>query len=208
MSQCSNGSSYPSDCDITEGLREIARNRNGEEEVDKTILAKAKQVKLFLFDVDGVLTDGTLIFTGDGQESKCFNTQDGFGIRLLQEAGVEVGVITARKSVAVAKRCENLKMRYVYQGQPNKLNGYNEILKESKLSPFQVGYMGDDWLDLILLKRVGFAVAPANAVQEVKDIVHYTTSRPGGHGAARELCDLIVKAKGLHKKLLQSYMNR
>ncbi len=200
-------STYPSDCEITEGLRSIARNKS-QQVLDKTISSKAREVQLLLLDVDGVLTDGSLIFSHDGTESKTFNTQDGFGIRLLQECGVDVGLITARKSAAVTKRAENLKMRYVYQGESNKLGAYNAIVKESGLKPVQIAYMGDDWLDLILLKRVGFAAAPANSVEEVKEIAHYTATRSGGNGAVREVCDLILQAKGLHRKLLQSYMNR
>jgi 3-deoxy-D-manno-octulosonate 8-phosphate phosphatase (KDO 8-P phosphatase) len=200
-------SSYPSDCEITEGLRTMARNRSPQP-VDETVLAKAKEVKLLLLDVDGVLTDGTLVFSNDGTESKAFNTQDGFGIRLLQEAGIDVGVITARKSTAVSKRAENLKMRYVYQGESNKLTAYYAILKDSGLKPVEIAYMGDDWLDLILLKRVGFAAAPCNGVAEVKEIAHYTTVQGGGNGAVREICDLILRSKGLHQTLLKSYMNR
>lgn len=185
----------------------MSRNRSSQI-VDETLLAKAREVKLLLLDVDGVLTDGNLIFSDNPIESKAFNTQDGFGIRLLQEAGIDVGVITARKSSAVSRRAENLKMRYVYQGESDKLTAYNAILKDSGFKPVEIAYMGDDWLDLILLKRVGFAVAPANGVAEVKEIAHYTTAQSGGNGAVRELCDLILRAKGVHRKLLQSYMNR
>ncbi len=175
------------------------------QEIDDRIIARAEKLKLLLLDVDGVLTDGTLIFSSQGEESKGFNTQDGFGIRLLQDAGVKTGVITARKSTAVTKRCENLKMSYVYQGDKNKLEAYNDIIKKSGLKPVEIGYMGDDWLDLVLLNRVGFAAAPANAVTEVKDAVHYVALNHGGSGAVREICDLILKAKGLHQRLLQSY---
>lgn len=200
-------SSYPSDCEITEGLRRMAREKTSAT-VDETVLAKARQIKLLLLDVDGVLTDGTLIFSHDGHESKAFNTQDGFGIRLLQEAGIDIGLITARKSTAVAKRAENLKLRYVYQGESNKLIAYKDILRDSGLKPVQIAYMGDDWLDLILLKRVGFAIAPANSVEEVKEMAHFTTTKNGGDGAVRQVCDLILQSKDLHRKLLQLYMNR
>jgi 3-deoxy-D-manno-octulosonate 8-phosphate phosphatase (KDO 8-P phosphatase) len=176
--------------------------------IDPALLEKAKQLQLLLLDVDGVLTDGTLLYSHDGYESKGFNTQDGFGIRLLQEAGLDVGVITARQSNAVTIRCQNLKMRYVYQGESNKLKAYNDIVKESGLKPFEIGYMGDDWLDLILLKRVGLAAAPANAVAEVQDAVHFVTEQKGGKGAVREVCDLILRSKGLLDKLLHAYMNR
>ncbi len=198
---------YPSDCQVTQGLRNMAQAKTGTE-LDPRISARAGHIKLLLLDVDGVMTNGTLLFSPEGEESKGFNTQDGFGIRLLQEAGIDVGVITARSSAAVSARCTNLKMRYVYQGKNNKLEAYNSILRDSGLKPFQIAYMGDDWLDLILLKRVGFAAAPANAVVEVRQEVHYTTLRHGGDGAVREVCDLILQAKGVHQQLLQTYMNR
>jgi 3-deoxy-D-manno-octulosonate 8-phosphate phosphatase (KDO 8-P phosphatase) len=208
MGECSPGQSpYPSDCEVTEGLRKMAQNKPVQS-LDERLIARAKQVRLLLLDVDGVLTDGTLIISSQGSESKGFNTQDGFGIRLLQEAGIDVGVITARRSTVVMTRCEDLKMKYVYQGSNDKLQAYNDILQKSGAKPFEVGYMGDDWLDLILLKRVGFAAAPANAVSEVKEAVHHTTSQRGGSGAVREICDLILQAKGVHQQLLQSYMNR
>jgi len=171
-------------------------------------LGKAKEIRILLLDVDGVLTDGSLIYSHEGQESKVFNTQDGFGLRLLGEAGLELGVITARSSEAVARRCANLKMRYVYQGVESKLSAFQEILKQSGCKPFEVAYMGDDWLDLVLLTRVGFSVAPANAVVEVRQAAHYTTEHSGGKGAVRELCNLILEAKGCHQELLQRYMNR
>ncbi len=199
---------YPSDCEVTEGLRAIARNRSLKQSDRQLIYPKSKVIKLLLLDVDGVLTDGSLIFSQTGDESKTFNTQDGFGMRILQEAGVDVGIITARKSKAVTKRAENLRLQYVYQGESNKLIAFKEILKKSGLKPFEISYMGDDWLDLVLLQRVGFAVAPANAVEEVKDIAHYVTQKPGGAGAVREVCDLILKSKGVFEQSLQKYMSR
>jgi 3-deoxy-D-manno-octulosonate 8-phosphate phosphatase (KDO 8-P phosphatase) len=203
----SSSPAYPSDCQVTEGLRKMARNRV-EEELDERIAARAKEVLLLLLDVDGVLTNGVLLFSPEGGESKGFHTQDGFGIRLLQEAGVDVGVITARQSQAVQERCTALKMRYIYQGDTNKLNAFNAILRESGLKPYQIGYMGDDWLDLPLLKRVGFSAAPANAVSEVQQQANFTTQRRGGEGAVREVCNVILKARGVYHQLLQSYMNR
>ncbi len=171
-------------------------------------LPKAKSIKILLLDVDGVLTDGSLIYSHEGQESKAFNTQDGFGLRLLQEAGLELGVITARSSEAVARRCANLKMRYIYQGAGNKMEAYREIIRESGCKPFEIAYMGDDWLDLALLTRAGFSAAPANAVPEVQKAVHYTAEQSGGHGAVREICNLILEAKGRYQELLQIYMSR
>ncbi len=171
-------------------------------------LPKAKAIKLLLLDVDGVLTDGNLIYSHEGHESKSFNTQDGFGLRILQDSGVEVGIITARSSAALTRRSEDLKIHHVYQGISNKLEAYKEICQKTGLKPFEIAYMGDDWLDLVLLKRVGLAAAPANAVPEVQEMVHYVTQKSGGHGAVREVCDLILSAKEVHKKLLQHYMNR
>lgn len=200
--------SYPSDCQLTEGLRKMADNRLVNEEIDPRIRARAEKLDLLLLDVDGVLTDGTLIFSPDGGEGKGFSTQDGFGISLLREAGVDVGVITARSSKAVSERCQGLHMRYICQGERDKLTAYKQIVEDSGLKPFQIAYMGDDWLDLVLLKRVGLAVAPANSMAEVQQHVHYVTRRSGGAGAVREVCDLILRAKGLFDQLLQSYLSR
>ncbi len=174
----------------------------------QTALPKAKKIKLLLLDVDGVLTDGTLIYSHEGQESKAFNTQDGFGLRMLQDAGVAVGIITARSSQALERRSQDLKITHLYQGAVNKLEAYKEIVRKTSLKPFEIAYMGDDWLDLVLLKRVGLAVAPANAVREVQGMVHYTTEQSGGNGAVRELCDLILEGMGKHKELYQHYMNK
>jgi 3-deoxy-D-manno-octulosonate 8-phosphate phosphatase (KDO 8-P phosphatase) len=99
-------------------------------------------------------------------------------------------------------------MRYIYQGISNKLEAYKDILKQSDCKPFEIAYMGDDWLDLALLTRVGFATAPANAVEEVQEIAHYTTIQSGGHGAVREICNLILEARGLYQQLLQRYKSR
>jgi 3-deoxy-D-manno-octulosonate 8-phosphate phosphatase (KDO 8-P phosphatase) len=199
---------YPSDCELTQGLLEKARDRiRPVERSDawKTVLPRAKEIKLLLLDVDGVLTDGTIIYTHDGGESKGFNTQDGLGLRILQDAGVEVGLITARTSEAVNRRAADLKLKYVYQGAGSKLEIYEEILLKAGLRPLQTAYMGDDWLDLPLLNRVGLALAPSNAVAEIKQQVHYVTSRSGGQGAVREACDLLLEAQGQLATLLRTY---
>jgi 3-deoxy-D-manno-octulosonate 8-phosphate phosphatase (KDO 8-P phosphatase) len=203
--------SYPSDCEVREGYRQLVREKaeqNNRSQAWRTTLPKAKDIKLLLLDVDGVLTDGNLIYSHEGKESKSFNTQDGFGLRMLQDAGVEVGIITARSSEALERRSKDLKITLLYQGAANKLIAYKEIVKATGLKPFEIAYMGDDWLDMVLLKRVGLAVAPANAVNEVKDMAHYTTKQSGGHGAVREICDLILEATGKYKKLYQHYMNK
>ena len=201
---------YPSDCEILEGYRTRVRERNSQKNDPQRVraLAKAKEIKLLLLDVDGVLTDGTLLYSGSGEESKSFNTQDGFGLRLLGEAGVEVGVITARQSEVVARRAKELNMRYIYQGIGNKNEAFKEIIRVSGLKPFQIAYMGDDWLDLVLLQQVGLAIAPANSVAEVQEIAHFITERGGGAGAVRDACDLLIEAKNLAGELLQKYKNR
>lgn len=209
--QCSTPSSnYPSDCEIMEGYRAIAREKSRQSNNGKHSLAvaKAKDIRLLLLDVDGVLTNGSLLYTGGMDESKAFNTQDGFGLRLLQEAGIDVGIITARKSEVVARRATELKMRFVYQGVPNKSGAFKDILKVSGLRPFEIAYMGDDWLDLVLLHQVGLAIVPANGVREVKEMAHFITERRGGEGAVRDACDLILDAKNLTAELLQKYLNR
>ncbi len=142
------------------------------------------------------------------KRARRFNTQDGFGLRLLREAGLEVGVITARKSEVVARRATELKMHYIYQGIKNKNDAFKEVVKASGLKPYQVAYMGDDWLDLVLLQQVGLAIVPANGAREVKDIAHFVTERCGGAGAVRDACDLIIEAKNLLMGLLQKYKNR
>lgn len=193
------GEGYPSDCELTEALRARAMHRNRPVERSEAWLAalpRAKSVQLLLLDVDGVLTDGSITYSTDSGETKSFNTQDGLGIRLLQESGVAVGIITARTSEAVTRRAQDLHLHHIYQGQSDKLLVFEEILKKTGLRPPQTAYMGDDWLDLPILNRVGFAAAPANAVPEVRQRVHYTAERSGGRGAVREVCDLILEAQG------------
>ena len=203
------GSGYPSDCELTRALLEKARNRQESPErgyVWKSCLSKAKNVKLFLLDVDGVLTDGTITYTHEGNEIKSFHTRDGLGIRLLMESGVEVGLITARESEAVQRRVQDLGIKYVFQKAKNKLEIFERLLAELKLQPSEVGYMGDDWLDLPLLVRVGFGATVRDAVPEVLQVAHYVARRRGGEGAVREVCDLILEARGKQKELLEKYL--
>jgi 3-deoxy-D-manno-octulosonate 8-phosphate phosphatase (KDO 8-P phosphatase) len=199
---------HPSDCQILENYRKRsqARGRQDDSPENRLLMAKAEPIELLLLDVDGVLTDGSLIYTENGSEGKSFNTQDGLGIRLVQKGGVEVGIITARKSELVRKRAEELGMKYIMQGIGKKLDTFKEILKLSALKPYQVCYMGDDWIDLALLSRAGLAACPLNGVTEVKEVCHYVSSRTGGAGAVRDVCDLIIQAKGMHDRLLQQYM--
>jgi len=204
MAECGiPGGAYPTDCELTEALRNRAMARNTpvmRSEAWKSALPRAKQVQLLLLDVDGVLTDGTLIYSSEGVESKCFNTQDGLGLRLLQDSGVEVGIITARTSPMVERRAKELRLAHLFQGHSDKLIAYESILKQTGLRPLQTAYMGDDLMDLPILNRVGLAAAPANSVAEIRQRVHYTTERSGGFGAVREVCDLILEAQSnLHR---------
>ena len=203
-----NPADYPTDCQVLAAMREKAGGRAAQRLYEPRLLARAAQIRLLLLDVDGVLTDGRLLYKADGTEGKCFHTQDGFGLRLLCELGIGTGVITARESPMVTRRARELAMRFVYQQTPKKLGAYRQILAESGLKPFQVAYMGDDWLDLPLLTQVGLAIAPANAAPEVAETVHYQTPRPGGHGAVRDACDLLVAASGQLPALLQRYKNQ
>ena len=209
--QCSTSpTGYPSDCEVLEGYRAAARERDKlkNDPQRKRALTKAAPIKLLLLDVDGVLTDGNLFYSGDTGESKSFNTQDGFGLRLLREAGIDVGIITARESAVVARRATELKMNYIYQGMGNKNEAFRQIMRASGLKPFEIAYMGDDWLDLVLLQQVGLAIAPANGVREVREVAHFITERPGGSGAVRDACDLILEAQNKVPELLQKYRNR
>ena len=199
--------SHPSDCEILEGYRRRAREKKkAPTEAQRLLLAKAEPIRLLLLDVDGVLTDGKLHYSDEGVESKTFNVKDGLGIRLVQRAEVSTGIITARQSPLVARRAEELGMDHIRQGAANKLEEFKSILGETGLKPFQVCYMGDDLIDLSLLTRVGLAACPVDAVEPVKEACHLVSRQPGGGGAVREVCDLIVQAKGLEEKLVQQFL--
>lgn len=202
-------SEYPSDCELTRALLEKARKRQESADrgyVWKSCLPRAKGLKLLLLDVDGVLTDGTITYTHEGTEIKSFHVRDGFGLKLLMQSGVEVGLITARESEAVNRRVQDLGIRHVFQKTRNKLEIFEQLLQKLDLEPSEVGYMGDDWLDLPLLVRVGFGATVADAVREVQEAAHYITKRPGGRGAVREVCELILEAKGVGTALLEKFM--
>lgn len=168
-------------------------------------LILAKPVRLLLLDVDGVLSDGRISYGSDGLEIKSFHTQDGFGLRLLRQSGIAAGIITGRCSEAVRRRAAELKLAHLYENAADKLLLFEDILRQEGLQPEQCAYMGDDWMDLPLLRRVGLAAAPANAVAEVKERVHFVTERKGGEGAVREVCDLLLKSQGLHNQLLSQF---
>ncbi|MFP3873008.1 MAG: 3-deoxy-manno-octulosonate-8-phosphatase KdsC [Thiohalophilus sp.] len=160
----------------------------------KDILARAAQIELVVFDVDGVLTDGSLFVGDDGQEYKAFHSRDGFGIKLLKESGVEIGVITARSSNVVQHRMDNLGIEHVYQGRLEKLPAFEELVARLGLTMEQAAYVGDDVVDLPVMRRAGLAIAVQDAHPLAKQHAHWQTPHGGGHGAARDVCELIMEA--------------
>lgn len=164
-----------------------------------------EKIELLLLDVDGVLTDGRIIYSNDGEETKAFDVKDGHGLKLIQRAGIEVGIITGRQSQIVVKRAEELGVRFLYQGCRDKLEPYREILATTGLTDEQVAYVGDDVVDLPILTRVGFSATVIDAVEDIKPFVDYITERPGGRGAVREICDLLLKQSGRWQDVAGKY---
>jgi 3-deoxy-D-manno-octulosonate 8-phosphate phosphatase (KDO 8-P phosphatase) len=170
------------------------------------VLEKAKKLKLLILDVDGVLTDGSLFFDQEGNEYKAFHARDGHGIKLLRQTGVEVAVISGRKSNSVALRMKSLGIEHVYQGHENKIAAFNEIIAKIGITPEQAAHVGDDLLDLPIMIRVGLAVAVADANFVVKQHADWCTSLSGGHGAVREVCDFIMQAQGHFDDIVATYL--
>lgn len=162
-------------------------------------------VRLLLLDVDGVLTDGRIVFDANGVESKFFNVKDGHGIKMVQRAGISVGIISGRESRVVANRAAELGITHLYQNALDKLVPYTELLERTGLSDHQVAYVGDDIIDLPLLRRVGFAAAPADAAPELLPYVHFVTRNGGGWGAVREVCDLLLREQNLWEAVTAKY---
>ncbi len=160
------------------------------------------KIKLLALDVDGVLTDGKIIYDSDGREIKQFDVQDGFGIVFFQQAGFKTAIITARNSKVVEIRAKDLRVNGLYQNAYPKLKAYEQLLKDFRLKDEQVCFIGDDLVDLPVLKRVGFAVGVPNCVAEVKKCVHHMTRKSGGNGAVREVIELILKTQGKWSKVL------
>jgi 3-deoxy-D-manno-octulosonate 8-phosphate phosphatase (KDO 8-P phosphatase) len=171
-----------------------------------SITAKASRIKLVLFDVDGVLTDGKILLHADGSESKQFDIKDGTGIIWAQRVGLTVGFLSARTSAATGQRAAQLGITLVHQGVSSKLEAYEQIVDSLLLEDEDVAYMGDDVLDLPVLGRVGLATAPADAVEEVRRRVHWVSTAKGGEGAARDLIDAILRAQGRWEALLAEYV--
>jgi 3-deoxy-D-manno-octulosonate 8-phosphate phosphatase (KDO 8-P phosphatase) len=168
---------------------------------------RAKRIKLVVFDVDGVMTDGSLYLCDDGQEFKAFNVQDGLGMKLLKASGVELGIITGRTSNVVAKRAENTGVEHYFQGVENKLDAFDKLMGDLGLEYEQCAFMGDDFIDLPPMRRAGLAVTVPAAPQLVKAHAHYVTQREGGRGAVRELVELIMQAQGTFDAQLTQFLH-
>jgi 3-deoxy-D-manno-octulosonate 8-phosphate phosphatase (KDO 8-P phosphatase) len=170
---------------------------------------KAAGIELLLMDVDGVMTDGRLYNVPDAQgnmvETKGFDSQDGISLQWLNWHGIKTGVISGRVSPATAERARQCKLAYIYQGHIEKIPILEEILADCKIDASRVAYIGDDLTDIVIMRRVGLSFATANAREEVKRVANYTTSVVGGNGAVREVCEFILKAKGLWDGILKKY---
>jgi len=161
---------------------------------------RAKKIKLLILDVDGVLTDGRIIYDNFGDEIKCFNVYDGFGMTLLHRAGIKSVIITAKKTRIVKRRAKDMYVAKVYSNY-EKLKVYEKVIKRFRVKDEETCFIGDDLIDLPVLKRVGLSAAPPEAMEEVKNICHYITKKSGGKGAVREVIEIILKAQGLWDKV-------
>ncbi|HEY0262975.1 MAG TPA: HAD-IA family hydrolase [Granulicella sp.] len=172
---------------------------------------RARRIKVLIFDVDGVLTDGQIFVIpgpdGHGIEMKGFAAHDGLGISLARLGGLRVGIITKRNSQTVAIRARDLKLEFVYQGQAHKLEAMKEILARADISLDELCYVGDDIIDLPVLRICGLAIATANARAEVKSVCHHTTANPGGQGAGRDAIEFILKAQGSLERVIEEYLD-
>lgn len=166
---------------------------------------KLKDIRLLLLDVDGVMTDGGIIYDGNGLETKVFNVKDGHGIKMLQRYGIEVGIITGRDSRVVDFRAKELAIELLYQGALKKLDCYLDVKQKTGLTDSQIAYMGDDVIDVPVMKRVAFAAAPADALIEARKVAHYVSTLAGGRGAVREVCDMILKGRGFWDEVAARY---
>ncbi len=169
------------------------------------LTTKAASIKLLLFDVDGVLTDGAVVLTGDGSESKRFHIRDGIALVWAQRAGLTVGLLSARYSATTAQRAAQLGITLVHQGVASKIDTYDQIVGDMVLTDAEVAYMGDDIVDLAVIARVGLAGAPADAVTDVQSRVDFVSAHAGGEGAVREFVELILRAQGRWDSIVATY---
>lgn len=169
------------------------------------VLQRTRQISLVIFDVDGVLTDGGLYLGDDGMEYKRFNSKDGLGMKMLQQSGIPIGIITARSSNVVRIRMESLGISHLFQGQLEKRPAFESLMNTLDLQPHQVAYVGDDVIDLPIMRRVGLAIAVQDAHRSVHEVAHWVTEHPGGRGAGREVCDLIMEGQGTLNQIEASF---
>jgi 3-deoxy-D-manno-octulosonate 8-phosphate phosphatase (KDO 8-P phosphatase) len=173
----------------------------------QTIKQRAKKVKMLILDIDGVMTDGRIIYDDRGNELKCFNVLDGMGLVLLHQANIKVALITAKGSKGVLRRAIDIGAVEVKQNTPEKLRPYNQILKKYNLKDEEICFIGDDLVDLPVMKRVGLAIAVANACSQAQKMAHYVTKKEGGKGAVREAIEIILRAQNKWRKLTQKFLN-
>ena len=171
----------------------------------KEILERAKKIKLVVFDVDGVLTDGSLFYGDNGEEYKAFYARDGLGMKLLMRTGVDIGIITARNSQLVKHRMDSLGIKHLYQGRLDKLTAFDDLIKKLNLSYEQTAFVGDDVVDLPVMKKVGLSVTVQDAHPLVIDNAHWQTPLNGGRGAARNVCELIMQSQNTLDEQLNSF---
>lgn len=172
---------------------------------EKELKKFAKNIELLILDVDGVLTDGSIILDDKGNELKSFHVRDGHGIKMLLRAGINVALITGRASKVVKRRAKELGLKDVFQKCYDKRIAYNALARKYSLSDDQIAYIGDDIVDIPILKRCGLSIAVADSDDEVKSVVKMITKNKGGRGAVREVCDFILKSKNLWKDLIHEY---
>jgi 3-deoxy-D-manno-octulosonate 8-phosphate phosphatase (KDO 8-P phosphatase) len=185
---------------------EMSETRNPKIEPDE-VTGRARRIKLLLMDCDGVLTDGRLWLTEDFDEQKVFYARDGQGISLIHRAGLRTGIISGRKSTAVDRRAHDLKIAFVHQFAKDKIKALDQIVAEAGVSLEECAFVGDDLADLPPMRRVGLAVAVADAAEETKQAAHYVTDMKGGRGAVREVCELILRSQGRWDELMKEYFD-
>lgn len=169
------------------------------------LTTKIERIKLLLLDVDGVMTDGKIYFSNGGERSWAFDVRDGSGIRYLTRAGVQVGIVTGKKNNAVSHRANDLDLSIVYKNVMNKVTVLSEILLKQNLLPEEVAFVGDDLLDLPVMERVGLSIAVADAAPEIKEAADFVTTKLGGNGAVREVCEMILKVQGKWEQTVEHY---
>jgi 3-deoxy-D-manno-octulosonate 8-phosphate phosphatase (KDO 8-P phosphatase) len=163
-------------------------------------------IKLLLLDVDGVLTDGSIIYSDSGEQIKSFNTQDGLGLKLLMESGIRVGIVTGRSSKALHHRCNNLGIDLIFDNVKDKASVLETILSQTQIAATDMAFMGDDLIDIPIMRKVGLAICVPDAPHELKQCAHIVTNRKGGHGAVREICEGILKAQGRWEIIMKRYL--